>query len=80
MVKPDKVVRHLGAWFDSHMTMNSHIGKVCSKAFRSFYNIQQIRKSLSEETTKILVQFFVASHIDYYLSNRKRFPCLHSLI
>ena len=65
MVKPDKVVRNLGAWFDSHMTMNSHIGKVCSKAFRSLYNIRQIRKFLSEETTKILVHSFVASHIDY---------------
>ena len=45
--------------------MNSHIGKVCSKAFRSLYNIRQIKKFLSEETTKILVHSFVASHIDY---------------
>ena len=65
VVKPVKVVRNLGAWFDSHMTMNSHIGKLCSKAFRSLYNIRQIRKFLSEETTKILVHSFVASHIDY---------------
>ena len=65
VVKPDKVVRSLGVWFDSHMTMNSHIGKVCSKAFRSLYNIRQIRKFLSEETTKIFVHFFFVSHIDY---------------
>ena len=65
VVKPDKVVRNLGAWFDSHMTMNSHIGEVCSKAFRSLYNIRQIRKFLSEETTNILVHSFVVSHIDY---------------
>ena len=65
MVKPDKVERNLGAWFDSHMTMNSHIGKVCSNAFRNLCNIQQIRKFLPEETTKILVHSFVASHTDY---------------
>ena len=29
-VKPVTMVRNLGAWFDSHMSMNSHIGKVCS--------------------------------------------------
>ncbi|KAL9978831.1 hypothetical protein ACROYT_G016400 [Oculina patagonica] len=28
------MVRNLEAWFDSHMSINSHIGKVCSKAFR----------------------------------------------
>ena len=65
MIKPVKVVRNLGAWFDSHISMNSHIEKVCSKAFRSLYNIRQIRKFLSEETTKILVHSFVASQIDY---------------
>ena len=52
-------------WFDSHMSMDIHIGKVCSKAFRSLYNIRQIRKFLSEDTTKILVHAFVTSHLDY---------------
>ena len=64
-IEPVNMVRNLGAWFDSHMSMNSHIGKVCSKAFRSLYNIRQIRKFLSEETTKILVHAFVTSHLDY---------------
>ena len=42
--------------------------RVCSKAFRSLYNIRQIRKFLSEDTshtTKILVHAFVTSHLDY---------------
>ena len=59
IIKPVKVVHNLGAWFDSHMSMNSHIGKVCDKAFSSHYNIQQSRKFLSEETTKILVHAFI---------------------
>ena len=59
-------VGKLGIWFDSHMSMDIHIGKVCIyKAFRSFYNIRQIRKFLSEDTTKILVHAFVTSHLDY---------------
>jgi hypothetical protein len=60
-----EVVQSLGMWFDSHMSMDIHIGKVCSKAFRSLYNIRQIRKFLSEDTTKILVHAFVTSHLDY---------------
>ena len=45
--------------------MNTHIGKVCSKAFRRLYNIRQIRKYLSAESTKCLIHAFVTSHLDY---------------
>ena len=64
-IEPVEAVQSLGLWFDSHMSMDIHIGKVCSKAFRSLYNIRQIRKFLSEDTTKILVHAFVTSHLDY---------------
>jgi hypothetical protein len=47
------------------MSMDIHIGKVCSKAFRSLYNIRQIRKFLSKDTKKILVLAFVTSHLNY---------------
>ena len=56
---------NLGTWFDNHMSMNTHIGKVCSKAFRGLYNIRQIRKYLSAESTKCLIHAFVTSHLDY---------------
>ena len=45
--------------------MNTHVGKVCSKAFRGLYNIRQITKYLSAESTKCLIQAFVTSHVDY---------------
>ena len=67
-IKPVEVVQSLGMWFDSHMSMDIHIGKVCSKAFRSLYNIRRIRKFLSEDTTKIFVHAFVTSHLDYFNS------------
>jgi hypothetical protein len=63
MIEPVEVMQSLGMWFDSHMSMDIHIGKVCSMAFRSLYNIREIRKFLSEDTTKILVHAFVTSHI-----------------
>ena len=63
-IKPVQEVRNLGSWFDEHMSMNVHVGKVCSKAFRGLYNIRQIRKFLSIESTKTLVHAFVTSHLD----------------
>ena len=44
VIKPLESVRNLGSWFDAHMRMNVHIGKICSKAFRGLYNIRQITK------------------------------------
>ena len=45
--------------------MSKHIGKVCSKAFRGLYNIRQVRKYLSDDSTKTLIHAFVTSHLDY---------------
>ena len=64
-IRPVGSVRNLGLWFDRSMTMSSHFGKVCSKAFRGLYNIRQIRKFLSEDSTKTLIHAFVTSHLDY---------------
>jgi len=37
MVKPVTCVRNLGVWFDQHMTMNDHIGKICSKVLVRYW-------------------------------------------
>ena len=58
-------VRNLGVWFDSTLSMNSHINKTCSLAFYYLYNICKIRKYLSRETTEKLIHAFVSSRIDY---------------
>ena len=31
LIKPLESVRNLGSWFDAHMRMNVHIGKICRK-------------------------------------------------
>ena len=58
-------VRNLGSWFDKHMSMSVHVGKMCSKALGGLYKIRQIRKFLSVDTTKTLIHAFVTSHVDY---------------
>ena len=65
VIKPLESVRYLGSWFDAHMQMNVHIGKICRKAFRGLYNIRQIRKFLTMHSTKTLIHAFVSSHLDY---------------
>ena len=64
------------------MSMNTHIGKVCSKAFRAFYDIRQTRKYLSAESTKCLIHAFVTSHLDYcnsLLYKLPRYQCMTNL-
>ena len=61
IIEPVKNARNLRSWFDEHMAMDIHIGKICNKAFKGLYNIRQIRKFLSTEATKVLIQ----SHLDY---------------
>ena len=64
-VSPVLVVRNLGSWFDSQLTMSSHINKHCSVAFYHVYNIRRIRKYLSQEATGTLVHALIMSRIDY---------------
>ena len=58
-------VRNLGAWFDSELTMNTHINKLCSAAYFHLYNLRHIWKYLSQETCEQLVHTFITSRIDY---------------
>ena len=58
-------IRNLGTWFDSKMSMLSHINKTCSSAFYYLYNMRRIRKYLSRSVTESLVHAFITSRIDY---------------
>ena len=64
-VKAVEDVRNLGAYFDCNMSMEKHIDMKCKAAFSHLYSIRKIRKYLTEEATKTLVQGFIFSHIDY---------------
>ena len=64
-IAPSFEVRNLGIWFDSKMSMLSHINRTCSSAFYHLYNIRRIRKYLSRSVTETLVHAFITSRIDY---------------
>ena len=64
-IKPAQNVRNLGSWFDKHMSMNVHVGKVCSKAFRGLYNIRQITEEVGQLSREFLDQ---SNHAIFYAS------------
>ena len=68
VVNTKPVVRNLGSWFDSQLSMYIHVSELCSQAFFHLHNISRIRKFLSPVETKSLVHAFVTSRVDYCTS------------
>ena len=64
-IRPKGVVKNLGTWLDSTLSMNSHVNNTCSNAFYYLYNIRRIRKYLSRRSTETLIHAFVSSRVDY---------------
>ena len=65
VIRPKGVVKNLGTWLDSTLSMNSHVNNTCSNAFYCLYNIRRIRKYLSRRSTETIIHAFVSSRVDY---------------
>ena len=64
-IKPSYVVRNLGAMLDSKMDMEQHINSVCRSCYCQIRQIGCIRKFLTSDATKKLVNSLVTSRMDY---------------
>ena len=60
-IKPSSCVRNLGAWLDSRMDMKRHVNSVCKSCFGQIQQIGHIRKYLTMDATKSLVNSLVTS-------------------
>ena len=58
------VVTNLGVQFDRELTFSPQINSICSSAFRFLRNLASIRKYLSKNNLRILVQSIIVSRID----------------
>ena len=65
VIVPKSLVRNLGVWLDSNLSMGDHMTKTSSAAFYYLYNIRRIRKYLSKECTTTLIHAFISSRLDY---------------
>jgi len=57
-------MRHLGAYFDKHMTME-HVKSKCRAAYAQLYNIGKVRTYLDHQSAEKLIHGLIYSHIDY---------------
>lgn len=65
LIKSTDRVRNLGAIFSSSMDMEQQINSVCRSAYVHLRNIGHIRKFLTVDATKALVNALVTSRLDY---------------
>jgi len=64
-VEPVSVVRDLGVWLDSELSLKQHIAKVASACFFQLRRLRQIRRRVGREVTTRLVLALVTSRLDY---------------
>ena len=71
------IVRNLGTWLDTNLTMSAHINETCQAAIYHLYNIKRISRYLSYDDRKSIVQAVIMSRIDYCNSLLVGVPSTH---
>ena len=65
VIQPVDVVRDLGVYFDSHLTMKAHVARVARTCFFHLRRLRSIRRNLGRDVTARLVSALVISRLDY---------------
>jgi hypothetical protein len=65
VISPLSVVRDLGVYLDSELTMKQHVSRITSSCFFHLRRLRQIRRAAGPEVTKRLVSVFILSRLDY---------------
>ena len=64
-IESAKTIRNLGAFFDTHMTMSSHITNVSKSVIFHLRNIARIRKYIDQPTCHHATRSLILSRLDY---------------
>jgi len=64
-IAPSSVVRDLGIYLDSNLSMTAHISKTVSNCFSAMRLIRSVRRSVSKAVLLSLVTLLVLSRVDY---------------
>ena len=65
VIKPAPKVKNLGVYLDQHLTMEAQVRQIEKACYFQINNIYRIRKFLTLDSCKSLVQALVTSRIDY---------------
>jgi hypothetical protein len=66
-IPPKEVVRDLGVWLDSSLTMKAHVRKVCAKSFGGLRLVHRLKNIIPRKYYTMLIHSLVLSHIEYCL-------------
>jgi hypothetical protein len=64
-IVPSDSVRNLGFYFDSVISLSSHVSSVCKSASFALYRIGRIRRFLDRTSTERLIHALITSRLDY---------------
>ena len=67
----------LGMVFDNEMKISTHIKRLAEKCFYHLCQMRSVRRSLSVDAAKTLVNAFITSRIDYCNSVFSRVAVIH---
>ena len=73
-IKPFTVMRDLGVWLDSELTMRDHISRTASSCFFRLHRWRQLRGVVFCSTMQRLVSALVLSRLDYCNAVRTGLP------
>ena len=64
-IQPMSVVRYLGVWLDSELSMKTHINKTVRICFYQLRRLKQVRRIIDQKTAANLVTSLVLTRLDY---------------
>ena len=59
------VIRYLGGFLDTQLSLRSHVTKKCAIASGNLAKIRSIRRFLTQDACAIVIHGLVTSHMDY---------------
>ena len=76
-IKPAETIRNLGPFFDSQMTMSSHVTNVSRTVIFHLRNIGRIRKYIDQPTCHHAARSVILSRLDYCNGLLSSLPSTH---
>ena len=64
-IQPSSVVRDLGVYLDSELSMKQHVARTAAACFCHIRRLRQIRRRVGQEVTQQLVLALIMSRLDY---------------
>lgn len=65
IITPVSCVKNLGVWYDTNMTFEPHINKICKKINGTLMYLNKIKHYLDEKSRLLVTQSLVLSHFHY---------------